>query len=110
MEKTIYNEIEKLETQQIKEVLETSSKKLRQYYDDPRTNYKDMVDAINRVNLILQSGRLELSIRMLQNLLDSIIGFIEDSEGHTLEEYKELFTRIRDSIVSIKDLTRGERD
>lgn len=109
MEKTIYSEIEKLETQEIKEVLETSAKKLRQYYEDPRTNYKNVMEAINRVNLILQSCRLELSTRMLQNLLDSMIGFIEETEGHTVDEYKELFTKLRDSLISIKDLTRGER-
>ena len=109
MEKIIYNEIEKLETQQIKEVLETSAKKLRQYYDDPRTSYMDVVEAMNRVNLVLQSCRLELSTRMLQNLLDSVIGFIEDSKGHTVEEYKEMFTNVRNSLISIKDLTKGER-
>jgi hypothetical protein len=109
MVKTIYEEVEKLETPQIKEVLETSAKKLRQYYENPRTNYKDVLDAINRVNLVLQSCRLELSTRMLRDLLDSIIGFIEDSNGHTVEEYKDLFTRVRDSLISIKDLTKEER-
>ena len=109
MEKTIYSEIEKLETQQIKEVLETSSKKLRQYYNNPRTNYRGVMEAIDRVNVVLQSCRLELSTRMLQKLLDSMIGFIEESDGHTVDEYKELFTKLKDSLISIKDLTKGER-
>lgn len=110
MEKTIYNEIEKLETQQIKEVLETSSKKLRQYYNNPRTNYRDMMEAINLVNIVLQSCKLELSIRLFQNLLNSSIEFLEDPEGHTVDEYKELFTKVRDSIIDVKDLTKEGRD